>query len=102
MSSNRRISQRHDVAVPAQLAINGENHDAVIENISLGGVQVAFPERLPMGQRVQLAFQIPGKEQTIEVGATVRWTSNDALGLQFEGLRARDVWALNKYFETLG
>lgn len=101
LSSNRRISQRHDVTVPASLVLNGDVRDAMIENISLGGAQVEFPERLPMGQRVQLRFFIPNKEHAIEVGATVRWTSQTSLGLQFEGLRARDVWALNKYFETL-
>ena len=37
--------------------------------------------------------------EPIEVGATVRWSDDKATGLQFDGLRARDVWALNKYFE---
>ena len=87
--------------MPARLAVNGEAHDATIENMSLGGAQIAYPERLPMGLRVQLSFSIPDKNHSIEVGATVRWTSQTSLGLQFEGLRARDVWALNKFFETL-
>lgn len=86
----------------AKLAIDGETREAVIQNMSLGGAQLAYPERLPVGKRVLLAFELPGREQAIEVGATVRWSSPDSLGLQFEGLRARDVWSLNKYFESLG
>lgn len=101
MSINRRSSQRHHVVVPGRLAVDGETREVVIENLSLGGAQIAFDRRLSMGQRVQLLFQIPGREDSIEVGATVRWNSSDSIGLQFEGLRARDVWALTKFFESL-
>jgi hypothetical protein len=41
-------------------------------------------------------------DHTIEVGATVRWGDAKGVGLQFDGLRARDVWALNEYFKLLG
>ncbi len=54
-----------------------------------------------MGARVQLSFKIPNTPDAIEVGATVRWSDDKATGLQFDGLRARDVWALNKFFEQL-
>ncbi len=87
--------------MPAQLAVEGETHEAIIENLSLGGAQLQFSKRLTMGQRVQLLFDLPGLDRAIEIGATVRWNSSNSIGLQFEGLRARDVWALNKYFESL-
>ena len=70
-------------------------------NLSLGGAQVSAGARFSMGQRVQISFAIPTIEEPIEVGATVRWSDDTATGLQFDGLRARDVWALNKYFEQL-
>ena len=38
----------------------------------------------------------------VEVGSTVRWSDAKGVGLQFDGLRARDVWALNEYFTQLG
>ena len=31
----------------------------------------------------------------------MRWSDDEPSGIQFDGLRARDVWALNKYFEQL-
>lgn len=102
MTINRRITQRHDVVVPARLAVDGETHEVVIENLSLGGAQIAFNKRLAMGRRVQLSFQIPVREEAIEIVATVRWSSQASIGLQFEGLRARDVWALNNFFAALG
>ena len=72
-----------------------------MSNLSLGGAQVQAGSRIPMGQRLQIVFTIPTTPEPIEVGAVVRWSDDKATGLQFDGLRARDVWALNKYFEQL-
>lgn len=54
-----------------------------------------------MGQRVKIAFHVPAMADAIEVGGTVRWSNSDGVGIQFDGLRARDVWALNEYFKQL-
>ncbi len=40
--------------------------------------------------------------EPITAGAIVRWHDAQGIGLQFDGLRALDMWALNKYFEELG
>jgi len=70
-------------------------------NLSLGGALVSAGQKYAMGQRVQISFSIPTIEHPIEVGATVRWSDAKATGIQFDGLRARDVWGLNKFFESL-
>ena len=70
-------------------------------NLSLGGALITAGGKLPMGQRVSIAFNVPSMDESIEIGATVRWSDDKATGLQFDGLRAREVWALNKYFEQL-
>ena len=70
-------------------------------NISLGGALVSAGAKFAMGARVQISFTIPTVSDPIEVGATVRWSDDKATGLQFDGLRAREVWALNKFFEQL-
>ena len=70
-------------------------------NLSLGGALVSAGMRYSMGQRVSITFTIPTAADAIEVTATVRWSDDKATGLQFDGLRARDVWALNKFFEQL-
>jgi hypothetical protein len=101
MSINRRSSQRHTVELQARLAVDGQFHDVTIQNLSLGGAQITYDQRMAMGQRVQLVFQLPSRDDAVEVGATVRWNGSDSIGLQFEGLRARDVWALTKFFESL-
>jgi hypothetical protein len=69
--------------------------------LSLGGALLAIGTKLAMGTRVQLSFSVPVVTEPIEVGAIVRWSDENATGIQFDGLRAKEVWALNKYFEEL-
>ena len=101
MADNRRSSTRHDVSIAGTLLINSEPRPTSLVNLSLGGALVQAGGRLTMGQRVTIKFSIPTLDEAIEVGATVRWSDEKATGLQFDGLRARDVWALNKFFEQL-
>ena len=101
MADNRRIQTRHDVAIPAKLTVDGTPKDCTISNISLGGALVEANAKYAMGQRVTVAFHVPTMDEAIEVGGTVRWSNVDGVGVQFDGLRARDVWALNEYFKQL-
>ena len=101
MTDNRRTATRHDVSLAGQIAFNGEPREITVMNISLGGALVSAGTRFAMGSRVTISFMVPTIDEAIEVGATVRWSDDKATGLQFDGLRARDVWALNKYFEQL-
>jgi hypothetical protein len=101
VADNRRTSTRHAVSIDGSLAISGEARPVRVMNLSLGGALIAGGTKYSMGQRVQLSFPIPTLDEAIEVGATVRWSDDQTTGLQFDGLRARDVWGLNKYFEQL-
>lgn len=101
MTANRRTSTRHAVSLVSKLTVDGGAEECTIVNISLGGAQVVAKQRLPMGSRCQIAFRVPTLEDVIDVGATVRWADAQGVGLQFDGLRARDVWGLNEYFKQL-
>lgn len=100
MSDNRRIATRHPVSIPATISVAGKQVSCTLSNLSLGGAFLDT-ERLPMGQRVLLSFRIPGHDDLLETQSTVRWTTSTGIGVQFDGLRARDVWALNRFFEQL-
>lgn len=100
MTDNRRTSTRYDVWIEAKMTINGTTADVTMTNLSLGGALVAGTKQ-PMGARAQINFSIPTLEKVIEVGATVRWSDAKGIGLQFDGLRAQEVWALNEYFKQL-
>jgi hypothetical protein len=96
---NRRSSTRHDLELPATIIVAGVEHPSFIRNLSLGGAYLDHEERLAMGTRVQVRFRVPTHEEPIQTEAQVRWTSESGVGVQFDGLRAREVWSLNKYFE---
>ena len=97
----KRASVRHDVNLNVTLSIGGTSHESQMLNLSLGGALVAYPDRVATGERVRVTFTIPTHAQPIEVGGSVRWASESSLGIQFDGLRAREVWSLNKFFESL-
>jgi hypothetical protein len=101
VADNRRTSTRHAVSIAGTLSAEGAQRPCTVMNLSLGGALFSAGSKLPMGARVTISFNVPTMEDAIEVGATVRWSDDKATGIQFDGLRARDVWALNKYFEQL-
>ncbi len=101
MADNRRTQTRHDVKIQGTLAVDGTPRNVAVMNLSLGGALIAAGVKYAMGQRVTIQFAVPTMVEPIEVGATVRWSDDKATGIQFDGLRARDVWALNKFFEQL-
>jgi Tfp pilus assembly protein PilZ len=99
--ADHRRQTRHVVSIPAKLIIDETSNDCTMLNLSLGGTLVTTNAKYAMGQRVRIAFHVPTMEDAIEVGGTVRWSNVDGVGVQFDGLRARDVWALNEYFKRL-
>jgi hypothetical protein len=100
VADNRRSATRHDVEISARIQIDGVQEDCKVRNLSMGGAYVGT-RRLPMGHRVTVWFRIPTHENEIEATGTVRWATDDGVGVQFDGLRARETWALGKYFESL-
>lgn len=102
MADNRRSSTRHAVSITAILAVGeAPGIDCTIMNLSLGGALISASRRYAMGQRANIMFRVPTSTEAIEVGSTVRWADDTSVGIQFDGLRARDVWALNEYFKQL-
>jgi uncharacterized protein (TIGR02266 family) len=78
---------------------------ATTRNISLGGVFVETTTPLPLQTRLQIRFRIPTQPEPIEVAGEVRWVEPGGvdqlpgMGIRFQGLRAREVWALNRFFQ---
>jgi Tfp pilus assembly protein PilZ len=99
--ADKRRQTRHEVSTPAKLTLNGNTNDCTMLNLSLGGALLAASALYAMGQRVKITFHVPTMTDAIEVGGTVRWSNSEGVGIQFDGLRARDVWALNEYFKQL-
>jgi hypothetical protein len=102
---NRRSATRYEVAIAVIVRVGGEPLDpeveSMIENLSLSGAFVALGQRLAIGTRVSLQFELPNHNRPIESEAVVRWSSDEGVGVQFDGLRAGEVWSLGKFLEQL-
>ena len=107
--SDKRLATRHPVDLPCTLyvlATGGDDSKREVQstrivNLSIGGALVTHA-RAPMGQRLHITFRVPTLAgEAIAIGAVVRWSTDQEIGLQFDGLRPKEVWALSKYFEQL-
>jgi uncharacterized protein (TIGR02266 family) len=101
---HRRSDRRYDRQLSIDVEGDGVSFSANTRNLSLGGVFIDTDQRLPFGSKVSLRFTVPTATETIQVEGQVRWIETEegqvrGIGIQFAGLRARDVWALNKFFE---
>ena len=102
---HRRSDRRYERRVAIDVVYEGSTFGAHTRNISLGGVFIETESGLPFGARVVMKFRVPTQHEQIEVDGQVRWLEMEeghvrGIGIRFEGLRARDVWALNKFFES--
>jgi len=85
-----------------EIVANGVASPGTTVNISQGGVFVVTAPTPPFGDKVVLRIDLPGVPSRCEIACIVRWSKEgDGVGLQFETLRAIEVWALNKLLKTL-
>ncbi len=101
---HRRSDRRYERRVDIDITHDGSTWTSFTRNISLGGVFIDADRPLPFGARVSMKFRVPTQTDFVQAEGQVRWIEMEdghvhGIGIRFEGLRARDVWALNKFFE---
>ncbi len=96
-----RTTSRHPVNLDVHVIHQDEGNDYRMINLSVGGALVTGFARLPLGTPLRLSFTVPTSEVVIKTQAVVRWSSDEATGVQFDGLRAREVWSINEYFKSI-
>jgi c-di-GMP-binding flagellar brake protein YcgR len=101
----RRTDPRYDRRLQIEVLSEGKTLIAASQNISLGGMLVEATEALPERTAVRVRFSVSTQAEPIEVTGEIRWarTSQDGsveMGIRFNGLRAREVWALNRLFQS--
>jgi uncharacterized protein (TIGR02266 family) len=101
----RRIDPRYDRQLDVEVTADGKKSTSRTVNISLGGLFLDSAAPLDLGATVQLRFMLPTQPEPVEVAGDVRWVvkkdnNRQGIGIRFQGLRARDVWALNQFFQT--
>jgi type IV pilus assembly protein PilZ len=92
MQSFARRSGRSELEVSVDLRSEQDRYAAKTKNIGSGGVFVATPRVLGVGDRVTLSFSLPGIAEPLTVDASVRWIrpptrevgdGEGGMGLQF-------------------
>ena len=102
----RRTDPRYDRRVDVEIRAGSREIHAKSRNLSLGGMFVESTELLPALTAVEVRFRIPTQPEPVDVAGEVRWVEPGkdggpgGMGIRFQGLRARDVWALNRFFQT--
>jgi uncharacterized protein (TIGR02266 family) len=101
----RRIDPRYERQLDVEVTADGKKLTARTVNVSLGGLFLETGTPLELGATVQLRFQLPTQPEAVEVSGDVRWVvkregDRQGIGIRFQGLRARDVWALNQFFQS--
>jgi uncharacterized protein (TIGR02266 family) len=71
-ASQRRIG-RTAIEVITAIAAGDEHFAGTAQNVGVGGVFVATSRFRPVGERVAIAFTLPGRKEPISVQAEVRW-----------------------------
>jgi uncharacterized protein (TIGR02266 family) len=102
----RRTDPRYARRLDVEIVAGQDKRTAVTGNISLGGMFVETDQAFPLGTKLQIRFRIPTQPEPIEVSGEVRWIEGGGpeqaagMGIRFQGLRAREVWALNRFFQV--
>ena len=102
----RRIDPRYERQIAVEVLCEGKKQTSQTRNISLGGLYLDSGAAWAIGTTVQLRFELPTQPEPIEVAGDVRWVvkagsgDQSGIGIRFQGLRARDVWALNRFFQS--
>ena len=101
----RLIDPRYERQLDVEVVADGKKSLSRTVNISLGGLFLESSVPLELGATVQLRFSLPTQPEPVEVAGDVRWVvkregGHSGIGIRFQGLRARDVWALNQFFQT--
>ena len=100
--NQKRQYTRLDYEIYVELVIDGEIQHGHSVNISQGGVFVRTDPVPPFGTSLKLRIKLPGVPDTCEISCIVRWSkTGEGVGLQFEQLRAIEVWGLNKLVGSL-
>jgi hypothetical protein len=84
-----------DVPVVFRQADSPDTIAGSAKDISLGGMFIETDFPAAFGAVVLIGFTLPGSRPML-VSATVRWTEESGMGVQFGALSARDTYAITQ------
>lgn len=101
MESERRRYHRHKVILPVVITLGGHTYQAIVENISQGGMAVRLPCLLPDSALVEFSFELDSGV-TITGNARLKWENGESLaGMAFHRLAGGCKHQLIEWLTTL-
>lgn len=95
----RRVHPRYVRRLRAFLSIDGAEHAVVTKNLSLGGMFLITDAAIAYPAMGFLRIKLPALREESTLPVQVTWRNDDGVGVQYESLRAIEVWALNQLFK---
>src|SRR5690348_10894700 len=93
-----RSTTRRPVELEARIQIGHRVVECRLVNLSMGGAFVVGPSlALPVDSHVVLYVELPTTVGALAAPCSVRWSSADGCGVQFDSLGAMDAWAIGAY-----
>jgi type IV pilus assembly protein PilZ len=91
----RRKYARAPVSIPVAVVFPDDTRlDTSSRDLSLGGAFLFSKRTLPFNSRVTVSFRLPGLDADTVVACTVRWSTPDGIGIQFDPMGARETAAI--------
>lgn len=81
------------------MEFEGEKHEVVLSNLSVGGAQVSWGNPIEKDKEIILFVRVGEKVESLN--AIVRWKSDSAFGVQFVSMKAKQVWMLQQWLRQL-
>jgi DNA-binding response OmpR family regulator len=104
----RRAHPRIDCQLGMVVKHGARDVLATARNVSVTGAFLETSEPLAERARLTLRLRVPVRFEEIVVDAEVRWVERGSggevagVGVRFDGMRARDIWAWLRYLRTVG
>jgi hypothetical protein len=95
---NNRIDDRTPFEKDIEISLeDGKKLTGKMINISSGGTYIKMSPQPEFDTKLKIYVDLPHVPGICEIPCIVRWVKGESgVGLQFEHLRAIEVWALNK------
>ena len=107
MLREKRAAHRQEVGRPASSAtilrdgVQRSVSRITVVNVSKTGVGLETREMLPQGATLQLSFQLPDREETVQISGKIVWScENGKAGVLFTHVLPADQKRLNEWIDS--
>jgi type IV pilus assembly protein PilZ len=92
-----REGERREIALDVLFQTDdGELTRGVSRDIGIGGMFIKTSSPAAYGTSLKLSVTLPTRATTLELVATVRWMSDEGMGVQFGLMGARETYEITK------